>query len=94
MINEETVKKIAFLSCLKIEDERMSETKEEFNKIVEWIDQLNEVNTENVEPLLSPNDGHQVCREDEVTVHNNAAAVLKNAPAQEYGYFVVPKVVE
>ena len=94
MINEETVKKIAFLSCLKIEDERMKETKEDFAKIVEWIDQLNEVNTENVEPLLSPNDGNQVCREDMVTVQNNAAAILKNAPAQEYGYFVVPKVVE
>lgn len=94
MIDEATVKKIAFLSKLKVDDESMEGVKNEFNGIVEWFEQLQEVNTDNVEPLLSPNEINLRCREDVVTIENNAEAVLKNAPAKEYGYFVVPKVVE
>lgn len=93
-IDKETVKKVAFLSRLKIEDEKVEATEQEFNKILSWIEQLNEVNTDNVEPLVSVNDSHISCREDKVTEGNQSAAVLANAPQAEYGYFVVPKVVE
>ncbi len=93
-IDKETVKKVAFLSRLKIEDEKVEATEKEFNKILSWIEQLNEVDTDNVEPLVSVNDGHISCREDKVTEGNQSAAVLANAPQAEYGYFVVPKVVE
>lgn len=93
-IDKETVKKVAFLSRLKIEDEKVEATEKEFNKILSWIEQLNEVDTDNVEPLVSVNDSHISCREDKVTEGNQAAAVLANAPQAEYGYFVVPKVVE
>ena len=93
-IDKETVKKVAFLSRLKIEDEKVEATEKEFNKILSWIEQLNEVDTENVEPLVSVNDSHISCREDKVTEGNQSAAVLANAPQAEYGYFVVPKVVE
>jgi len=93
-IDKETVKKVAFLSRLKIEDEKIEPTEKEFNKILNWIEQLNEVNTDNVEPLVSVNDSHISCREDKVTEGNQSAAVLANAPQAEYGYFVVPKVVE
>jgi len=94
MIDEATVKKIAFLSKLKVDDENMNEVKSEFNGIVDWFEQLKDVNTDNVEPLLCVNEQKLHMREDVVTVENNSEAILKNAPVTEYGYFVVPKVVE
>lgn len=93
-IDKETVRRVAFLSRLKIEDDKIETTEQEFNKILNWVEQLKEVDTDNVEPLVSVNDSNIVCRQDEVTEGNQSQAVLKNAPMQEYGYFVVPKVVE
>lgn len=93
-IDKETVKRVAFLSRLKVEDDKIEDTEEEFNKILNWVEQLNEVNTDNVEPLVSVNDSNLILRQDEVTEGNQAAAVLKNAPQAQYGYFTVPKVVE
>lgn len=93
-IDKETVKRVAFLSHLKIEDDKVDATEQEFNKILNWVEQLKEVNTDNVEPLVSVNDSSIICRQDEVTEGNQSQAVLKNAPLKEYGYFVVPKVVE
>ena len=51
-IDKETVKKVAFLSRLKIEEDKIAATEEEFNKILGWIEQLKEVNTDGVEPLV------------------------------------------
>lgn len=93
-IDNETVKKVAFLARLKVEDEKIEATKEEFNKILAWIEELNEINTDNVEPLISVNDISLRLREDEVSDGHQPQAVLENAPAAEYGYFAVPKVVE
>ncbi len=93
-IDNETVREIAFLSRLKVEDDKIDATKNEFNKILEWVEQLKEVNTDGVEPLVSVNENNLIMREDVVTEGNQADAVLKNAPHAEYGYFVVPKVVE
>lgn len=93
-IDKDTVRKVAFLSRLKIEDDKIEATEQEFNKILNWIEQLNEVDTDQVEPLVSVNEGNIACRADEVTDGEQAEAVLANAPQAEYGYFVVPKVVE
>lgn len=93
-IDNETVKKIAFLARLKVEDDKVEATKEEFNKILAWIEELNEINTDNVEPLISVNDIALRLREDEITDGHQPQAVLENAPVAEYGYFAVPKVVE
>ena len=93
-IDNETVKRVAFLSRLKVEDEKVEATKEEFNKILQWIEELNEINTDNVEPLISVNDINLRMREDEIKSGNCREAILKNAPAAEYDYFAVPKVVE
>ena len=93
-IDIETVDKIAFLSRLKIEDNVKDATKEEFNKIIQWVDQLKEVNTDNVEPLISVNENSIQLREDEVTQGQCSNEILANAPMKEYGYFAVPKVVE
>ena len=93
-INNEMVKQVALLARLKIEDSKLNEAKEEFNQILGWVEQLDEVDTSNVEPLVSVNDVKLFLREDEVTDGNIKEAVLKNAPMQEFGYFAVPKVVE
>ncbi len=93
-IDTETVKRIAFLSRLKIEDDKIQATEDEFNKILDWVEQLKEVDTDNVEPLISVNENNLKLRVDEVTEGNQSEAVLANAPMKEYGYFAVPKVVE
>lgn len=93
-IDTKTVDKIAFLSRLKIEDNVKEATKEEFNKIIQWVDQLKEVETDNVEPLISVNENSIQLREDEVTQGQCSKEILANAPMKEYGYFAVPKVVE
>ncbi len=93
-IDTQTVKKIAFLSRLKIEDDKIEAAKEEFDKILDWVEQLKEVDTDNVEPLISVNENHLILRKDEVTDGNQPEAVLANAPQKQYGYFTVPKVVE
>ena len=89
-----TVDEIAFLSRLRIEDNLKESTKEEFNKIIQWVDQLKEVNTDNVEPLVSVNESSISLREDVVTLGNCSDEILANAPMKEYGYFAVPKVVD
>lgn len=93
-IDNDMVKQVATLARLKIDDNKVEETKEEFNKILNWIEQLNEVNTDEVEPLVSVNEGEVRLRADEVTDGHLKEEVLKNAPMQEFGYFAVPKVVE
>ena len=93
-INNEMVKQVAFLARLKIDEDKTDSTKDEFNAILNWIEQLQEVNTEGVEPLFSVRDSKLSLRQDEVTDDNIKQDVLKNAPMQEFGYFAVPKVVE
>ena len=93
-VDNETVKRVAFLSRLKVEDNKIDATKEEFNKILAWIEELNEVNTDNIEPLIAVNDIALRRRNDEVTSGHCKDEILKNAPAAEYDYFAVPKVVE
>ena len=93
-IDAQTVKRIAFLSRLRVEDDKLEATENEFNKILKWVDQLKEVNTDEVDPLVSVSEAHLEMREDKVTEGNQAEAVLANAPMKEYGYFAVPKVVE
>lgn len=93
-VDTQTVKRIAFLSRLKIEDDKIAAAEEEFNKILQWVDQLKEVDTSSVEPLVSVNENFLEMRRDEVTEGNQAEEILANAPMKEYGYFAVPKVVE
>ena len=93
-MDNQTVQQIAFLSRLKIEESKLDETKDEFDKILRWVEQLEQVDTENVEQLVSVNEENLVCREDVVKDGNIKDEVLKNAPMSEFGYFAVPKVME
>lgn len=93
-VDNETVKHIAFLSRLRVDESNVEETKQEFNKILAWVEELSEVNTDGIEPLVSVHTEPNEPREDVVTAKDMSDEVLANAPAKEFGYFVVPKVVE
>ena len=93
-VDENTVRRIAFLARLKVHEDKLNATKDEFNKILDWMAELDEVNTDDVEPLISVNEQTLRLRDDEVSDGNQRDAVLKNAPYAEFDYFSVPKVVE
>ena len=93
-VDNQMVQQVAFLSKLKVEDDKLEKTKDEFNKILNWVEELKEVNTDDVEQLVSVNEENLVCRTDVVKDGNLKDEVLKNAPSNEFGYFAVPKFVE
>ncbi len=93
-INEATVKKIAKLARIKVTDQETKSLEGELSSILTWVEQLNEVDTDDVEPLTSVVETTMKKREDVVTDGGYASRVTKNAPLSEDNFFVVPKVVE
>jgi len=93
-IDEKTVLKVAKLARLDLAPERAPAMAQELNAILAWIEQLNEVDVEGVEPMTSAVETALPMREDVVTDGDAPERVLKNAPRSEDGFFVVPKVVE
>ena len=93
-VTVDTVKKVAKLARLKVPEADLAPLAGELDKIMTWIEQLNAVNTDGVEPLTSAVPTTLPLRDDVVTDGKQAAKVLQNAPAQEAGFFVVPKIVE
>jgi len=93
-VSAEDVKKIARLSRLHVEPDRLEPLAEELNGILGWIEQLNEVDVEGVEPMTSAVDMDAPMREDTVTVGGKREDVLANAPKADDGFYVVPRSVE
>ena len=94
-IDEKTVRKVAKLAHIALPEERVAPMAAELNAIMAWIEQLNEVNIDGVEPMTSAVEGLSLpMREDVVIDGDNPEAVLANAPKSEDGFYVVPKVVE
>ncbi len=93
-INEATVRKIAGLARLKVSDDEVSSLQGELSSILSWVSELEEVDTDDVEPMTSAVDTVVKLRKDEVTDGGYAKLVTKNAPKSEDDFFVVPKVVE
>src|ERR1019366_1345837 len=93
-IDAATVKKVARLARIREPDERLEPLARELSGIMQWIDQLAEVDTEGVEPMTSAVATTLPMREDVVTDGGDPAPILANAPASRDGLFVVPKVVE
>lgn len=93
-IDNETVKKIAHLSRLEFDQKEEDEMVKELNKIINWMDKLNEVDTSQVEPLIHMSAEINVFREDAVHNHLDHKAALVNAPKKDSDYFRVPKVIE
>ena len=93
-IDIETARRVAKLARIAVEDEALPALAEEFNAVLGFIEQLNEVDVENVEPMTSVTPMRLKRREDVVTDGSQQAAVLSNAPDAREGFFAVPKVVE
>ena len=93
-IDNTTVKKIATLARLDVTESDIEYFVPQLQGLMKWIDQLQEVNTNDVEPLASVSEINLIWREDKVTDGDKADDVLANAPETMENFFVVPKIVE
>ena len=93
-IDAATVKKVARLARIQVEESRLAPLAAELSGILAWIEQLDEVDTDGVAPMASTEAVTLPMREDVVTDGGDASVVLANAPKSARGFFVVPKVVE
>lgn len=93
-IDEKTVAKIATLARIRLDDKEVAGYAGELDQIMSWIEELQEVDTDGVEPMTSVVDMDMFKREDKVTDGGYQDKILANAPESTEGYFVVPKVVE
>lgn len=93
-IDIETARRVAKLARIKVEDDHLPELAQEFNNILGFIEQLNEVDVEGVEPMTSVTPMRLKRRTDEVTDGGMQDRILANAPDAREGFFAVPKVVE
>ncbi len=93
-VTAQTVKKIARLSRLHVEPDRLAHLADEMNGLLAWIEQLGEVDVTGVEPMTSAVEMDAPLRKDEITDGGVQDKVLANAPKTEAGYFVVPRSVE
>ncbi|MEQ8302503.1 MAG: Asp-tRNA(Asn)/Glu-tRNA(Gln) amidotransferase subunit GatC [Cyclobacteriaceae bacterium] len=93
-IDKQTLDKIAHLARLEIAEADVPKMLEDMSKMVSFVEKLNEVNTEGVEPLTTMSHEVNVLREDEVKNQLSKEDVLKNAPDKDDNFFKVPKVLE
>ena len=93
-INKETVKKISKLSRIASNEQFEDSMIKDLNSILTFVEQLNELNIKNIEPLSSVVEQKLFQREDVVKIMNEKKDVLKNSPHKNENYFVVPKVIE
>ncbi|MFV9875370.1 MAG: Asp-tRNA(Asn)/Glu-tRNA(Gln) amidotransferase subunit GatC [Rickettsiales endosymbiont of Dermacentor nuttalli] len=90
----EEVKKVAKLSRVGCNEYELELLKEDLSKILDMVETLKEVQTDNVEPLVSVSRLKLLMREDTAHNSNTLEDILSNAPAKEFNCFVVPKVIE
>ena len=93
-IDKATAAKVAKLARIKVEDDTLPALVEEFNTILGFIEQLNEVDIEGVDPMTSVTPQRLKRRVDQITDGDKQSMVLSNAPDAREGFFAVPKVVE
>ena len=89
-----TVRRIAHLARIAVADDEIEHLREELNAILGFVEQLSEVDVEGVEPMTSVTPMEMKKRPDMVTDGGIPEDIIKNAPATENHFFVVPKVVE
>ncbi len=93
-IDLKTAAHVAHLARIRVDEDRLPGLAEEFNTILGFIEQLNEVDVAGVEPMVSVTPMRLKRREDVVTDGDRQAEILSNAPDAREGFFAVPKVVE
>ena len=93
-LDKKQVKEIAYLARLSIEDEELEQSTSELNNILSLMDDLNEIDTGDVEPMAHPLHMSQRLRDDEVTEENLAEEFQVIAPKTGKSHFLVPTVIE
>ena len=93
-IDLKTIKHISKLSRISVDDQKAEKLAGDLNSIFKFIEKLNELNTDNVEPLTSVAETTLKFRTDEVQSENIRDQIIKNSPEDNEDFFVVPKVVE
>ena len=93
-VDTDTVRRVARLARIAVEERELEPLAGELNSILDWVEQLNEVDVDGVEPMTSVTPMALKRRQDEVTDGDRQGDVLQNAPDAREGFFTVPKVVE
>ena len=93
-LDKDQVQHIAMLARLRIADEEAAEVVDKLSRIVDFVDQLSQADTENVVPMAHPLHAVQPLRPDAVTESNERDAIQQNAPEVADGLYLVPKVIE
>lgn len=93
-VNDALVKNLADLARLEFNDQERAEIKKDLQRMISFVDKLNELNTEGVEPLLHMSDAENVYREDVLQGSVSREEGLKNAPDTDGIFFKVPKVIK
>lgn len=93
-LNNETITKIAHLARLEVSEAEKEILLEDMNKILSFMEKLNEIDTTDIEPLIYLTDEVNVFREDVVNHENTIEEALQNAPSQDGQYFKVAKVID
>lgn len=93
-IDKKTVDEIAHLARLEFEDAAKEEIIKDMNRMLAFVDKLNELNTDGVEPLIYMNEDVDVMRGDVTQTTVTQQEALKNAPKKDSDYFKVPKVID
>ena len=93
-LDKEKIKHVAKLARISVDEAKVESLTKDLNSIFKFIEQLNELNTDKVEPLTSIAETTLRFREDKITSDNIREKILKNSPEKNDDFFVVPKVVE
>ena len=93
-IDKDTVKHISKLARISLDDKKVDSLSKNLSSIFEFIEKLNELNTEKIVPLTSIIDASLASRKDDVKKENIRDQILKNSPEKNEEFFVVPKVIE
>ena len=94
VLDQETIHRIARLARIRIDDSEVGRYADELSSILEFVEQMDQVDTDDVTPLFHPQDRVLRLREDIVTETDQREALQAGAPATENGLYLVPKVIE
>ena len=93
-MDKKTVSTIAYLSRLSLNEENEDKITGDLKNIIKFVDQLDQADTENIEPLASPLEKNAKTRTDNITAKNRKEVFLERSPKSNDDYFLVPRVVE
>ena len=93
-INKDEIKYLSLLSRMNIDKNEIKDVEEKLSKIIDFVDQLQTISTDDIEPMAHPLNQSQRLRMDQVTETNDRENIQKNAQQIEKGMYLVPKVID